>query len=106
MLMIVLHQTLAITLISPGGLPKPQASQNELTTILNVVFAIAGALALLMIVISGLKYITAAGEPKDMSEARKGIIYALVGLVLVIVAQAAVAFVIQNICGPNSFCGK
>jgi hypothetical protein len=83
--------------VSPGSLPHPYADQNELSTIMSIVFGIIGALALLMITVSGLRYITAAGNPEKTAKAKDGIVYSLVGLTVAISAEAIVAFVVNKL---------
>ncbi len=90
---------LASTAIDPGSLPQVDTSNNGTTIpdILNVAFGIAGALAFLMIVISGLRYVLAAGDPEKISKAKNGIIYSLVGLLIAISAEAIVSFVVNRL---------
>jgi hypothetical protein len=88
---------LALTSISPTGLPTPAANQNALENILSIVFGIIGALAFLMIVISGLRYVTSSGDPQRTAKARDGVVYALVGLALALSAEAIVAFVVKRV---------
>lgn len=84
------------TAISPGDLPKG-TTDAQVQAILTTVFGISGAIALLIIVVSGFRYILSAGEPEKAAKAKNGIIYALVGLVLVITAQAAVTLVAKGL---------
>lgn len=88
---------IAATKISPGGLPQTDAGTPQIKIILSIVFAIVGAIALLIIVVSGLRYITSAGDPQKAANARNGIIYALVGLIVALTAQAIVAFVVGRV---------
>jgi hypothetical protein len=83
--------------ISRGNLPVIDTGSSTVTTIMGIVFGIAGALALLMITVSGLRYITSAGNPEKTSKAKNGIIYALVGLVIAISAEAIVAYVANHL---------
>ena len=83
--------------ISANGLPHPQPDKNELSTILSIVFGIIGALALLMITVSGLRYITSAGSPEKTAKAKDGIVYSLVGLTIAISAEAIVKFVVGRL---------
>lgn len=85
------------TNISPGNLPQISADQSTITTISGIVFGVAGAFALLVITISGLRYITAAGNPEKVSKAKNGIIYSLIGLVVCISAEAIIAFVVNRL---------
>lgn len=86
-----------LSTIKPGGLPNVPANDNSLQQILGLVFGIAGALALLMITISGLRYITSAGDPQKAAKARSGIIVALVGLAIAIAGESIVVFAINRV---------
>ncbi len=85
------------TPISAKHLPQPNADSSSLKTIRNVADDIIGALALLMITVSGLRYITSAGDPQKASKAKNGIIFALVGIMIAIIANAIVAFVVNGL---------
>ena len=74
-------------------LPQTQASTSVIANVLAVVFGLIGAIALLMITISGLRYITSNGDPQKAAHARDGVLYALVGVAVAIFAEAIVAFV-------------
>lgn len=83
--------------INYGPLPKPGADADRLDTIVAFVFGLTGALALLFIVIGGFRYIVSRGDPSAVGQAKNTIIFALVGLVVTIVAFGIVTFVINNI---------
>jgi hypothetical protein len=87
----------ADTSISAGNLPTPDASSTAVQTILAIAFDIIGALALLMVVVSGLRYILSTGDPQKTVKARDGIIYSLVGLAIAIAARAIIAFVVERL---------
>lgn len=74
------------------GLPVVSGGSGELQLILQVAFAILGAVAVLFVVIGGLRYAISDGDPEDMSKAKNTIIYAIVGLVIVLFAEAIVTF--------------
>jgi hypothetical protein len=65
--------------------------------ILNVVYGIAGILAVGFIVYAGIRYVTAAGQPEKVRLAQKQLTYAIVGLVVSIAAFAITSFVIGRI---------
>ena len=77
------------------GLPQVNATQSTLKNIIQIGLGIIGAFALLSMTLSGFKYITSGGSPEKTSEAKKGIIFALVGLMIAIMAEAIVAFVVN-----------
>ena len=77
------------------------SGQQEVTkvikSIINILSIIVGAISVIMIVIGGFRYIISGGDSNATAAARNTIIYALVGLAIVIFAQAIVAFVINRI---------
>jgi len=89
--------TASLSGVEPGKLPQTDADSATLSDILSIVFAIAGGLAFLIIVISGLRYILAGGDPQKAAKAKESIVYALVGLAIAISAQAIVAFVVRRV---------
>jgi hypothetical protein len=56
-----------------------------------------GIIAVLMIIIGGFKYITSGGESSNISGAKNTIIYAIIGLVIVALAQIIVHFVVNKV---------
>jgi hypothetical protein len=83
--------------IQPGNLPTGDANSGVVKTILSIVFGIVGALALLMLVVSGLRYVISGGDPNRISKAKDGIIFALIGLLVALTAEAIVAFVVNRL---------
>lgn len=65
--------------------------------ILSTFTFIIGAIAVLMIVIGGLRYVLSAGDATALTSAKNTILYAAVGLVLAAMANAIVNFVLTNI---------
>lgn len=65
-------------------------------TIINLISLAAGAAAVIMLMIGGFKYATSSGNADAAKSARSTITYALLGLVIVGVAQIIVQFVIHN----------
>lgn len=98
---------LAITIVASAvvnqavGILKPSgnAVADTATIIqgLRMAYAIGGGLAVVMIVIGGLKFITATGDPSGITSARNTIIYALIGLVVVLLASAITSFTIGRV---------
>ncbi len=71
--------------------------QNTIKTVINIITIIVGIVAVIMIIIAGFKYITSNGDSGAVSSAKNTIIYAIVGLVVVALAQAIVRFVVNKI---------
>ena len=79
------------------GLPHASASSTNLQQILQIVFGVVGALAVLFIVIAGLRFVLAQGDPQDVAKARSTIIYALVGLLIALAAEAIVSLALHHL---------
>ena len=85
--------------VSPSDLKIPQGdlSTNNVQHALSIAFGIGGGLALLIIVIAGLRFITSQGDPQAVTRARNTIIYALVGLVVCAIGYSFVTFVLGKL---------
>jgi hypothetical protein len=81
----------------PGANGTNLATSTEIGTVISIFFGVLGALAFLMIVISGLRYITSTGDPQKTATAKNGIIYALIGLAIALSAETIVGFVVGKI---------
>ena len=79
------------------GLPMAGAGKSQLQDVLQIVFAVLAALAVLFIVIGGLRMVTSQGNPQETGKARATIIYAVVGLVVALLAEAFVAFILGKL---------
>ena len=82
------------------GLPQVGGSDGittaQIKQILTIAFGSIAALAVLMIVISGFRFIIAQSNPQETTKARNTIIYALIGLVVALSAEAIVALVLTT----------
>lgn len=67
---------------------------NLAAKIVNIFSVIVGIIAVLMIIYGGFKYITSGGDSGNISGAKNTLIYAIVGLVVVALAQFIVHFVL------------
>ncbi len=68
-----------------------------ITNIINLLLTVIGIIAVIMIVIGGFRYTTSAGDAGQTKSARDTIIYAVVGLVIAIMAYGIVNFVLTKI---------
>ena len=60
-----------------------------------------GIISIIMIIFAGFKYITSGGESSNVSGAKNTLIYAIVGLVLVVLAQVIVKVVLSGVSNVN-----
>ena len=70
-----------------------------ITQIINVFSVIVGIIAVIMIIIGGLKYITSGGDSGNVTGAKNTILYAIIGLIIVALAQFIVRFVLSKTTG-------
>lgn len=66
-------------------------------TIVGVLSWVIGVVAVIMVMISGFKYITSGGDSNAVSSAKSTLIYAIVGLMIVALAQFLVHFVLNTV---------
>ena len=67
--------------------------------IFNVLLFLAGAVAVIVLIIGGIRYVISSGDSGQVQSAKNTILYAVVGLVVVIMAYAIVNFVINQFQG-------
>ena len=75
------------------GVPKVEAS-TAISGILNTVYFAAGIVAVIVIIISGYFYVLSNGDATKVKRAKDGILYSVVGLVIVMTAFLITNFVI------------
>ena len=74
---------------------------NIIHSIVNILSVIVGVVAVIMIIIGGFRYVTSAGNPESTKGARNTIVYAIIGLVIVALAQIIVHFVLNSVSPAN-----
>ena len=85
-----------------GFCSEPDTSptiSNVLGFILNILSIIAGVAATIMLIVSGIKYITSQGEPSSIKSARSTLLFAVIGIVIVVFAQTIVFFFVGTSSG-------
>lgn len=68
--------------------------QTSFKDIVNVMLYVLGAIAVIMIVVGGIRYTTSTGDSSRVKAAKDTIMYAVVGLVVALLAFAIVNFVV------------
>ncbi len=79
------------------GIPKVGGNTQSIEGLLNIVFGIAGTLAVLVIILAAINLASNEGDPDKISRAKKAIIYSLLGLVIIVTAAAVVNFVLGRV---------
>ena len=62
----------------------------------NVLLFVIGAVSVIMLIIGGFSYVTSQGDQTQVQSAKNTILYSIVGIVVAILAYAAVNFVISS----------
>ncbi len=71
--------------------------EGIITRIINLLSIIVGIVAVVGIMMAGLKYITSGSNPQEVTIAREIILYAVVALVITAMAQVIVRFIIGKV---------
>lgn len=83
---------------SIGGCSGGEAALSKtIATVINILSAIGGIIAIILIIIGGVKYMTSGGDSNSAANARNTVLYAIVGLIIVVFAQVIVRFVLQQV---------
>jgi hypothetical protein len=78
----------ATTLFGPGGIFQ---------TITNTALYIIGAVSVLMLIYGGIRYTISMGDAKNVEAAKNTIMYAVIGVVVALLAYAIVNFVLTSL---------
>jgi hypothetical protein len=100
----LLTSTAGAQLINPGDVPQniSQATGGEgsaralVLNIVNFFLGFLGIIAVIMIIYGGIMYVTAGGDQTKIDNAKKIIMYAIVGIIIVLISFALVNTVIQG----------
>lgn len=77
-----------------GGNDNTVKLEDRIKTITNILLFILGAIAVIMIIIGGIRYATSNGDSSQTKAAKDTILYAVIGLAVAIVAFAIVQFIL------------
>ena len=86
---------------TPDGAGATNRVNNIMKLIINIFSIIVGIVAVIMIIVGGLKYITSGGDSNNVTSAKNTILYAIIGLIIVALAQVIVRFVLAQGTGDS-----
>lgn len=97
----------------PAGTPPPSACKDRqnntgnanplvgpdgiITTYTRILALVIGFASIIMIIVSGFKFVMSQGDPNNVTNARNSILYAVIGLGVAAFAQLIVTFVISKL---------
>lgn len=73
------------------------ASGGIFQTIVNVLLFLVGAIAVIMLIFGGIRYVTSGGDQNSVTAAKNTIMYAIIGIIVAILAYAVVNFVLTSL---------
>jgi len=100
----------AADLTIQGGANSAQGSDQQsdlfgstgvFKTITNTLLFILGAISVIMIIVGGLRYVVSGGDSSAVNAAKNTILYAIVGVIVAILAYAIINFVIGSFTNGN-----
>lgn len=92
----------ATTCDSSGNADITSGVSSLAAKIVNIFSIVVGIIAVIMIIYGGFKYITSGGDSNNVSGAKNTLIYAIIGLVIVALAQLIVHYVLNTAAGVSS----
>ncbi len=85
------------------GMPAELIGDNGVfSRITNTVLLIVGLISVIMLVYGGLRYILSGGDSKKVTDAKNTILYAIIGLIISMLAYAIVHFVLNSVIGVGT----
>ena len=69
---------------------------NTITSVINIFSVFVGIIAVIMIIVGGYRYITSGGDSTKVTSAKNTLLYAIIGLVIVALAQVIAQFVLNK----------
>ena len=83
--------------VGPRNILRFETLGETIETIFNVVIILAGAIFVILFLVGGIQYLTAAGNEEQTGKAKKLLVDAIVGLVIVLAAWAIANFVLDQL---------
>ncbi len=74
-----------------------KSADSILVTLLNLVYTVAGVAAVIAIIMGGFWYVTSNGEADKIKRGKNAIIYASIGIVVILLAFGITGFVSERV---------
>lgn len=68
-----------------------------LTKAVRLLSVVVGVAAVIMIIVGGFQYVMASGDPSNVTNAKNTILYAIIGLIVAVLAQGIISFVLVRL---------
>lgn len=84
--------------INAADINIPTATSNDIfVNVLNVAYLVAGIVAVIVVIIAGFTFVTTGNDPAAVAKSRNTILYAVIGLVVIISAFVITQFITGRI---------
>ena len=80
-----------------GNIPQIAVGDNQIIQLFNTAYLWAGIICVAIIIVSGILYTTSAGDSARVKTAKNAITYAVVGIVVILLAFTITNFVIGKV---------
>ena len=80
-----------------GGTENPTSLESFIKSVIGVLFFVVGSVSVIMLIVGGIMYASASGDQGRIKTAKDTVLYAVIGLVVAILAYAIVNFVLKNV---------
>ena len=87
------------TLPLPDNLPAQTSFLDLLTFIINFNLGFVGTIAVLMLIWGGFRYLTSSGKSDATKDAKNTILYAIIGIVIILLSYAIVNTLTSSLAG-------
>lgn len=81
---------------APGSTGGPTDIKDIIKAVTNILLFVLGAIAVIMIIIGGIKYVVSQGDQSALTSAKNTILYSVIGLIVALLAYGIVNFVVDN----------
>lgn len=73
-----------------------QQVDNVIKTVVSIISYVVGVIAVIMIMFSGISFMTASGDTQKISTAKRALVFAIIGIIIAAAAQVIVNFAVRT----------
>lgn len=89
----------AVKCVTADGRELAGDSTSYLSAFINFMLYLAGAVAVIVIIVGGIRYVTSTGDAMRIKQAKDTVLYGVVGLLVALLAYGIVNSVVKDLGG-------
>lgn len=89
--------------ITPGS-GSGSSVTNVIVTVIKLLLGLAGAVAVLFVIIGGFQYVTSAGSPEGAKKGKTTLVNAIIGIIIIVLSYVIIT-VISNLVSSGGSVG-